>query len=483
MAVYIIGNPTVPGGNTFTPTHYVSGLASGSGNGLTRGSPYTFAQAAALATPGRQYLLLDTFTGPPSGDPLRGTFDITVPGTADQPIVWFAENYAALSSSNRTQFRNTGVFPNTSSPVLSIRAAYNKLFGVYVDEAQANPGHDTASLVISGHDIELQYCEFDRRAISNWVPLQTASNMAGVLIQPGQNVRIANNRFLNYTATQTVTYGRTCIFMFSGRGGGDADTSRITVEHNDFVNSDVAIYVKGAGAVRPMRGGMTFRYNRGQLTTLTNVVNNYFLNLGDCDDTFGPNRIYGNLIAGGVMFVRPQFQSDEGGLIPTRSVQIYNNTTIGVLGLADNGWLRSHFQGNRPPASWRVHNNIHTSVAANGGRFYEFPYEGGDASMLSGDHNLVYNLGQLFSDVDTIGNETLEQYRQRTGREANTLTANPLLLSTTYGNANFGVPDPSSPAILQPGVDVFQLLGGSASAPIARGAIVAGLPTPGIQPL
>src|ERR1051325_2841740 len=47
----VFTDPSTGGGSQFTPTHYVTADASGSGNG-TLGSPYTLTQACALAQPG-----------------------------------------------------------------------------------------------------------------------------------------------------------------------------------------------------------------------------------------------------------------------------------------------------------------------------------------------------------------------------------------------------------------------------------------------
>jgi hypothetical protein len=484
----VIGIRPVTPPAIFTPTHYVSATASGTGDGLTRETAYTFDQAKANAAQGRRYMLLaGVYTKAPSGSGTIGPFDLTTAGTAANPIIWFAESYASISATGRTEFRHTGLYPN-GCPTLSIRAPYNEVYGVFFDEAQANPGVDTGTLQIAGHHITVGYCEFNRRAIDTWVPSagNTGSNLGAIRIEPGQDIRIANNKFLNYTAATSVPYGHTCIFLFSSTGGGTSDTRRITIEHNEFDNCNVFIYFKGAGGVRPMRGGMTVRYNKGRLTTRPDIVNNYFCNLGDCDDTDGPNRFYGNVVAGGTLFVRPQFQSDEGGRIEVRSVHIYNNTVMNVANYSETAWLGcANSVGNQlDRSSWRVHNNIYANQNAGGGRVYAVLYNGngpGDNSFQTANHNTFFNHSS-FSYVDGIGAETRAQLNARTGREANSNERNPLIASYVYGDPNFGELQSGSNE-LSAGVDLFQLLGGSASASINRGAYHPGLPRPGITPL
>lgn len=491
MAVYIIGNPTPPSSGQFDFTHYVSGAATGSGDGLSRSSPWTMQQAIAAALPDMNICLMEGIIhGNTTSHGRTATFQITRPGTAGHPIRWICENYAALSSTGRTQFTNNGTFGLNSCPVLGISGAYNEVYGPYIYEPQANPGTDTCSLYITGDNITVRYAELDRGAVSTWNPRlgdpgNTGSNTAGIFIEPGRNITIEDNRFKNYTSATQVEYGMAGVIVFSSTA---ADYSHsLSFRHNDFQDVQVCVYLKGAGADRPIHGNIRFEANKIRLAPLSSMnyvpINHYAINIGDCDDQFGPNRVMRNIMIGSILFARPQYQSDTAGLNYTRNVLVGNNTVIGLTFDHSGGFIGSaNGVANQTPASWRVHNNLVYSPS-NGPRMYLFT-EGGDAAMLSADHNTIGSLGNSWSYIDAPGmfNETLAVHRARTGREANSAVRAFSLVSTSYDSADYGLL-PTVSAERNSGIDVFNLLNQGTSAPIHRGARHELLTNPGIRPI
>ncbi|WP_116809401.1 hypothetical protein [Steroidobacter cummioxidans] len=457
----------------FIANKWVDGAATGTGDG-SQTNPWTMAQAIANASPGDVIQLnAGTIAGSNTAQPKSACFPITRAGTSTQPIIWFAENYAALSSTGRTTFTHPGT--TTGNPVIGLTAPYNYVYGVHVYEPNAMPGRDTGSIIIEAPHVKLCYCHLDR-AQAEW-PTYTsgsaATNLAGVYIEPTEaadvfDVQLTDNLFTNYTADSNVLYGCAAVMMFSITTRFCHD---ITFENNTFDYVNVAVYVKGAGTSRPVRGGLVFRRNLSRVNDDGYGVNIYHYNLSDTDDTYGPNVFVQNLSYGGRMFVRPHFQ---GGGVDTRSVYLINNTSINMTGTGEDGWLRDSFQGNQSTPTWRIHNNIlHT-----GTRFYCMPYfgsNGSDSSVLSRDRNTAYNFSNSYSYVGNatpaIGAETLSQLQSRTGQDLNSQVRDPLLASTTWGNAQFGQLQSTS-SERNSGVDILDLLGGGTSGSINRGCFI-----------
>lgn len=455
----------------FNPNKWVDGSATGTGDG-SQLSPWTMAQAVASANPGDIIQLnAGTIVGANTAEAWEASFKINRPGTACEPIVWVAENYAAVNSTNRTTFTHPGTAPN-GNPVLGLHAAYNYVYGIHVYEPNAVPGGDTGTIVITSPHVKLCYCHLDRdqaewSGYTNLDPVPT--NLAGVRIEPGEledvfDVQITDNLFTNYTADSDVLYGCAAVLMFSNQ---TRYSHGITFENNTFDYVNVAVYIKGAGPARPVKGGLVFRRNLSRVNDDGYGVNIYHYNLSDTADTYGPNLFVQNLAYGGHAFIRPHIQTDD----PTKSVYLINNTAINLIGTGEDGFLRDVFQGNQAIPSWRIHNNI----VYGGTRFYNFAYTGGDRSVLSRDHNTVYGLSQSYSYVGeatpNIGAETLAELQARTGQDLSSEVRDPLLESTAWGNAQLGQLQVTSDE-RDSGVDVLDLLNEGQAESINRGCFI-----------
>lgn len=455
----------------FNPNKWVDGSATGTGDG-SQTNPWTMAQAVANANPGDIIQLnAGTIVGANTAQAWEASFRIDRPGTLCEPILWIAENYAAVSTTDRTTFTHPGAAPN-GNPVLGLHAAYNYVYGIHVYEPNAVPGEDTGTILITSPHVKLCYCHLDRAeaewaGYTNHSPVPT--NLAGVRIQPGEledvfDLQLTDNLFTNYTADSDVLYGCAAVLMFSIQ---TRFCHNVTFENNTFDYVNVAVYIKGAGPARPVKGGLVFRRNLSRVNDDGYGVNIYHYNLSDTADTYGPNLFVQNLAYGGYAFIRPHIQTDD----PTKSVYLINNTAINLVGAGEDGFVRDVHQGNQPIASWRIHNNILYS----GTRLYSFPYTGGDRSVLSRDHNTVYDLSQSYSYVGdatpNIGAETLAELQARTGQDLNSEVRDPLLVSTTWGNAQLGQLQTTSNE-RDSGVDVLDLQDEGQAASINRGCFI-----------
>ncbi len=469
MAIYIVGTPEAPpqgGGASFVATHYVDGAAGGAGVG-TISNPFTMAQAVALYQPGwKVQLNTGSIAGPATGDPFTPSFSLNRAGTADNPCIWFAQNYAALSEANRTTFTHPGGSPN-GNPIIGLSAPYNQLYGIYVDERNAIPGKDTGTIVITAAHVVFRYFDLNR-GNAQWPAAAVDTNLSGIRIEPNESnvfdVVIADGRFRNYTAGSG-GYGETGSLLFSKPG---YEVYGVTYEHCVFDDVTTGVYIKGAGIIRSVSGAMTFRKNLFRINTNASSVNIYPLNLSDIGDARGRNRVYQNIAIGGRTFVRSHFQSDQGGRMDLRSLDICNNTVIDLVANNDGAFLRDVFQGNQAQSTWRIHNNIYRGTA----RMYNFPFNGGDNSVLSRNHNTGFGLSESWSSIPGVPNESITQLPlRRAGHDANSNIRNPLFTSTTWGATDFGKLQAGSLERLS-GVDIMNLQGLGTSAPINRGAFI-----------
>lgn len=392
----------------FNPNKWVDGSALGAGDG-SQLDPWTMAQAVANANPGDVIQLnAGTIVGTATGTNKAASFEFTRPGAPCAPIIWIAENYAALSNTNRTTFTHPGEAPD-GNPIIGLYAPYNYLYGIHVYEPNAVPGRDTGTILISQPHVKVCYCHLDRGS-AEW-PEYTAlthppTNMSGLYIEPTEeadvfNVQVTDNLFTNYTAPTDVEYGCKAVNAFSFP---TRYCHGLTFENNTFDNVNAAIYIKGSNPARPVKGGLIFRRNLSRVSATAQGEDQFHYNISDVAETYGPNVFVQNLAYGGRAFVRTAHQGNG----PIKGVYVINNTAVNMLSVNnEDAFFYDRLAGNQDVATWRFHNNIlHT-----GPKFYVFPDAGGDGSVQSRDHNTAYDLGVSFSDVgDTtpvIGNETL----------------------------------------------------------------------------
>jgi hypothetical protein len=473
------------GGSQFTPNHWVSAAASGSGNGLSSSTPWTLEQAVAAANPGDQIMIMaGTYSRSGTSGALTANFTLSRAGSSGNPIIWFAENYAALTSTNRSIFQHTGTAPN-GNPVFQISGAYNELYGIFIDETNAVPGQDTGTVVISAPHVKFRYNHLDRNQAywAGYAAHGSVTNISGLRIEPYSSadvfdVEVSDNKFTNYTLDQSVNYGMAASLVYSQTVFRTWD---VTYQNNTFDNVNVAVYVKGAGTARPILGAMRFINNYSCVNSNGFGVNIYHFNLSDADGTNGRNQFIGNLMVGGFFAVRPYAQTPPFDI---SAVDVINNTLIDAVDTnGESALVRATSQADTNLTGWRIQNNIVQAPV----RMFLAGEGQGDRMVSVQDYNSRYHTTSLpsWQYTEDFGNETRSALFSRVGKDGNSDDSrNPMILSTTCGNANLGKLNSGSPDI-DDGVDILNLRGGGTSAAITRGAYWAAGQTNqiGVRPL
>ncbi len=473
-------NPGSGGGNTFTPTHYVSATATGTGNG-TSGQPYTLAQACSLAQPGWRVLVRPgTYVGPNTNDRFTGSFRITTAGTQANPIIFFAENYASLSTTGRSILEHTGTPPGTignGCPVISLSGGH-QWWGFYINEDDAPTHPDTGPVTVTGQYNRISYCRISRGQFS-WPVVE--NNHGAIRFEWGgtRNNVVSDNWIENYSGIGA--NGSEQGIQFYGAEVGSTDhVGGTIIENNFFDNCQYAVTVKSING-RLIQGGLIIRRNiiapsnysvGGQLQS--GGVN--FIGVGDA---LGRSQVYQNIQVGGANLVMMSVQ-----IYPNTNVDIVNNSAVNLQNADEQvGVLCTRPCAACTGVGWRLHNNIKTGPAL----FRKFRYDTDDAALQSSSHNISNGHASGWwaehSDVPGFGTavRTLAQWQASSIWDDNSSTTNPNFVSSTLGNANLARLSPGSVGIGF-GLDILNLQGLGTSAPIDAGAY-GGSPVIGIRPL
>lgn len=467
--------PDPPTGNipsTFVATHYTSPSGAGNGNGLTRANAMPFTTALATAQPGWRVMMLPgIYIGPNRGSRFDATFRIAAAGTEANPIIFFAEFYAALNTTQRTILQHTGTVQGSGCPVLGLSTGHH-WYGPYINEDNAPSAPDTGPVVVGGQYTRIGYARINRGQFS-WP--QAENNQAAIRYESVacryhllHDCWIENYDGINANGSQQA------VQFFSVNNNPAQTTGLITVENCYFDNNQYAVTSKGAGTNRPLHGGIIFRRN---MVRTSNRNNSGAVNFMDTDGTLGRNQVYQNVIVGGNNGVKTMVQSTN----PTRDVDIINNTTIDLTNTDDYYGLHSDNGQVAMGSGWRIHNNVNASPLA---PLFRSPYtEGADIAILSRSHNLSQSSIWL-NYAYRGGNMTLTQSVNNTPWDDFSLNVDPQLLSRVWNNANLGKLGPSSPALLA-GLDILNLRGLGTSAQINMGAFITTGQTDviGIRPL
>lgn len=470
------------GTGQFTATHYVTADASGSGNG-TIGSPYTLAQACALAQPGWHVELAPgIYIGPNRNVRNVGSFCIANPGTAAQPIVFFARNYAALTASGLTILQHAGTTQGSGCPVLQANG-YHHWYGVKINEDQAPTAPDTGPVVCySSQGNRFSYMHVDR-GTGAWPVVE--NNHAAF--------RFEGNGCRNNAVTDCLIENYSGIGWNGSEQGiqvyGPTDTltgnyvGSLLIENNVFNNCQYAVTIKTISG-RIIQGAIIVRKNMASPSNygLPGDVQTGLVNFIDVGSSLGRNQVYQNIQVGGALMVRATRHSGSGNF----NIDVINNTGISLVNAADDsGIFCSGGNGAGPDTGIRVHNNIKTGTA----KFRTYRYDLGDSSLQSCDHN--YGSGSTtwaeHPDITIPNNahaslRTLAEWVAATDWDDFSSTANPLLVSSAWGNADVGKLQAGSPC-RNAGVDLLNLNGGGTSGACHIGAYSSDGVLIGIRPL
>ncbi|HEY0611382.1 MAG TPA: hypothetical protein VGD35_17045, partial [Chitinophaga sp.] len=173
-----------PGGAPLSATHWVSASATGSGNG-TQQNPYTLAQALQLAQPGwRVSCGPGEYMGVNTNQRFDPSFQILANGTENNPIIFFAQNYAALNTTGRSILRHNGTQQGYGCPVLGLDTGHH-WYGFYITESLAPTTPDTGPIVCGGKHNRISYFRIDRGP-TTWPQARSDNNHAAIRFE-GQN--------------------------------------------------------------------------------------------------------------------------------------------------------------------------------------------------------------------------------------------------------------------------------------------------------
>jgi hypothetical protein len=254
------------------------------------------------------------------------------------------------------------------------------------------------------------------------------------------------------------------IQLFSQGGSTPAtSTGRITIENCYFDNVETALTSKGAGTDRWILGGIIFRRNLVRASTHWNVTGS--VNFMDTSGELGRNQVYQNIQVGGTYFVICMQQAGY----PIRDIDVINNTLIDSVKVGEMEGIHSatHQAGNIG-SGWRIHNNVKTGTTP----LFNFANKNvsGDAAVQSRSHNLSFGHSRWgYVALRGTAVQTLAEWQAATAHDDFSLESNPLLVSSTWNNADLGKLQPTSPA-RNAAVDLLDLNGGGTSATCHMGA-------------
>jgi hypothetical protein len=474
-----------PGPNTrATPlvaTHWVSATATGSGNG-TQQNPYTLLQALQLAQPGwivscgpGDYIGVDT------GNRFDASFRILANGTETNPIIFFAQNYAALNTTGRSILRHNGTRHGYGCPVLGLDTGHH-WYGFYITESLAPTGADTGPVVCGGKYNRISYFRIDRGP-TTW-PLFGVepdtfgeNNHAAIRFEGEgcQNNLVSDCWIENYSRENA--FGSEQGIQLFSPGGSTVTTStgRITIENCYFDNVETALTCKGAGEDRWVLGGIIFRRNLVRSSTHWHVTGS--VNFMDTSGELGRNQVYQNIQVGGSYHVICMQQAGY----PIRDIDIINNTLINSVKIGEMEGIHSAtHQAGAVGSGWRTHNNIKTGTTP----LFNFSDDlGDDAAVLSRSHNLSFGHSRWgYVTSHGTGRQTLAEWQAATAFDDFSLESNPLLVSSAWNNPDLGKLQQGSPA-RNAGIDLLNLNGNGTSAACHLGAYSNDNVVIGIRPL
>jgi hypothetical protein len=471
-------NPgTNPGAAPFVATHWVSATATGSGNG-TQQNPYTLAQALQLAQPGwRVSCGPGEYMGVNFNTAWDASFRILANGTETNPIIFFAQNYAALNTTGRSILRHNGTRQGYGCPVLGLATGHH-WYGFYITETLAPTHPDTGPVVCWGKYNRISYFRIDRGPVS-WGLFngQSENNHAAIRFEGSgcQNNLVSDCWIENYSKENAPGHEQG-IQLFSPQGSNTTtSTGRITIENCYFDNVETALTSKGAGSLRPMLGGIIFRRNLVRASTHWNTTGS--VNFMDTSGELGRNQVYQNIQVGGNYLVMCMNQANY----PHRDIDVINNTLINaVINRETEGIHTATGGAGNWGSGWRIHNNIKTGPTC----LFMFSFGGqSDAAVQSRSHNLSFGHTRWgYVDSRGTGTQSKAQWVANTPYDDFSLESDPLLTSSEWGNANLGKLQAGSPA-RNAAIDLLNLNGNGTSAACHMGAYSNDNVVIGIRPL
>lgn len=235
----------------WTPTHYVTVDASGSGDG-SLANPWTLGQAMQQAVAGNVVRVgPGIYVGQATGSRYEPAFHPASSGTPDAPIVFVAQHPAATSATERSQLGNNASAVDAGSPTFGASGRHDIVWdGFYVDEATAHSTPDTGPAVIVGSQ-RVRLC----RNVIKGELIGRQDNHTGIRIDGSTDSEVVANEIFDIRSTPAPSQNFAAVMSY------DAET--ILVANNYFHDNDVDVFIKGWHQdERPPNASWTIRFNR-----------------------------------------------------------------------------------------------------------------------------------------------------------------------------------------------------------------------------
>jgi hypothetical protein len=436
---------TTSGGATYTPTHYVTATASGSGDG-TIGNPWTAQQAVANAQAGNVvqwgpgvYLLNCSLPLP--------ALVLANNGTAGNPIIHFAQSPAISASSDaqRTILRTASGTGSLMGQRYGTGGSYTTIDG-FQFEARApyslQDGSDGYSLFLMRgmNNVRILRCAFD---MGDMAPYSNAM-WGGIWGQEVNTLEIADCIFRN--SARPVTHQHSAILFYALRN--------FEIHHNTFSDLNEAIFLKGAvngigcdgGSIHHNRISDTnhpFYFFRVNVSSASLYVDVYQNLVTDITNTSGMANTWNGEIGAS-----------------NRNVRMVNNTFYNWTATGGSGFGQNYYTSGPDLTGVVWRNNIWHTMS--GDYIYETAYATNFENQ-DFDRNFYWAVGNIGRGVSFSAWQGSPRFNDPNSSQLDPQLVSPATgdfrLATGAGARNFGT-------------DVLNLLGNGTSSPINCGAYI-----------
>lgn len=445
-------------------TKTVATDASGSGIG-SDADPWTMAQAMANAVAGdivgiKAGVYVGSQTAADDGAKRYSpAFKPANSGTEENPIYFVAENFAALTETNRTELRSGATVSGDGWPAFgTLTKNWVFWYGFYSDESAADnkPRNDAApatfwSCVGGG----IRYCDI------RGVDVTWTDNHSGVRLENCSGFVVQDNNIYNFRVNGGGATNQAGVLTY---GCNNCEISYNEIDYcgnNIFWKAGTPQYGMTAHHNIFTRGVDAFRIQLLTDTVRSAIYQNIFKDYGtSCiyfSQTASPQPMPQNLVVANNIFI--DSTTAGGNLGPFRYDHSDYSSTTNL-----------------------IRNNIVSNTNGSPVITSDFLTDAGIVDNFTNhDYNCYHNYGASFGGSNggagTLRSLTPAQWETTYGMDANTVFADPLFVSASDYRLQAGSP------CLNSGIDILQLQGGLNTAPINMGVYITGSETFGIRPL
>lgn len=299
----------------FTCERYVTAGASGSGNGLSLASPWTYTQAMASGGGLNVCFEPGVYTGTDTNDRFLGPFNVPA-GTTGDPTRFIAKRAAAYNLTNRSEFRNGVTTGDDGSVTVSVAGSSHAYwYGPYVDENVSRSMSDTGpATVYNCDDCGMEGARIDGITV-------TRPDNHNALRVEGTTNSFARNNYLTGTRVTGGSSNAAALMIYS--------TITADFDHNYITNVDTGVYVKGESPGFGEVGDIRLRWNR--ISTADPAAQAaIFWGGPNSDLSLAPNEISGNLVTNAYYAIFFHVFGSVGDPDGPAEVTVHHNTFASI---------------------------------------------------------------------------------------------------------------------------------------------------------